>query len=220
MKKSSSPQSFAGEIGPLSVYQRIIDAAMSLFFRYGYSRVVVDDIARELAISKKTIYNHFGGKANILMAGIEQFATRYLTGAESILNNVDLTFRQKLNAYLLHIGISFSSVSRAFLEDIKRSEPVAWQRLTDFRREVPLKNFAQLLDEGTRVGYIRDDSTRQLAILVYVSAVQSLTDPDFLAQFPGALTADITNNPRESIEQVINLLLRGMLTGKFERESS
>ncbi|MBO0935746.1 TetR/AcrR family transcriptional regulator [Fibrella sp. HMF5335] len=198
--------------------QRIVDAAMALFFRYGYSRVVVDDIARELAISKKTIYNHFGGKADILMAGIEQFADRYVTGAEAILNNVDLTFRQKLNDYLLHIGISFSSVNRLFLDDLKRSEPTLWQRMTDFRRDVPLKNFAQLLDEGARVGYIRDDSTRQLAVLVYVSAIQSLTDPDFLTQFPGAVTVGIASNPRETIEQVINLLLRGMLTEKFYRE--
>ncbi|MBO0930205.1 TetR/AcrR family transcriptional regulator [Fibrella aquatilis] len=218
MKRIANPPSTAGEIDPLSLPQRLIDAAMTLFFRYGYSRVVVDDIARELAISKKTIYNHFGGKADILMAGIERFATRYLSGAEAILNDVDLTFRQKLNAYLLHIGISFSSINRAFLDDLKRSEPIAWQRMTDFRREVPLKNFAQLLDEGARVGYIRDDSTRQLAILVYVSAVQSLTDPDFLAQFPGFLPVDMANNPRETIEQVINLLLRGMLTEKFYRE--
>ncbi|RYF68804.1 MAG: TetR family transcriptional regulator, partial [Cytophagaceae bacterium] len=32
--------------------KRILEAALSLFMRYGYSRVVVDDIVRELAISK------------------------------------------------------------------------------------------------------------------------------------------------------------------------
>jgi len=202
----------------LSTDQRIVDAAMMLFFRYGYSRVVVDDIARELAISKKTIYNHFGGKADILMAGIDRVAQEYMSGSEAILNDVDLNFRQKMNAYLLHIGISFSSISRSFLDDLKRAEPVAWQKIADFRRDVPLKNFTQLLDEGARVGYIRDDTTRQLAVLIYVSAVQNLTDPDFLKQFPTTLTTGVADDPRETIEQVVNLLLRSILTDKFYRE--
>ncbi|ARK11610.1 TetR/AcrR family transcriptional regulator [Fibrivirga algicola] len=204
--------------GTLSTDQRIVDAAMMLFFRYGYSRVVVDDIARELAISKKTIYNHFGGKADILMAGIDRVVQEYMSGSETILNDVDLNFRQKMNAYLLHIGISFSSISRSFLDDLKRAEPLAWQKIADFRRDVPLKNFTQLLDEGARVGYIRDDTTRQLAVLIYVSAVQNLTDPDFLKQFPPTLTTGVADDPRETIEQVVNLLLRSILTDKFYRE--
>ncbi|XWW46288.1 TetR/AcrR family transcriptional regulator [Fibrella sp. USSR17] len=204
--------------GTLSTDQRIVDAAMMLFFRYGYSRVVVDDIARELAISKKTIYNHFGGKADILMAGIDRVVQEYMSGSETILNDVDLNFRQKMNAYLLHIGISFSSISRSFLDDLKRAEPLAWQKIADFRRDVPLKNFTQLLDEGARVGYIRDDTTRQLAVLIYVSAVQNLTDPDFLKQFPTTLTTGVADDPRETIEQVVNLLLRSILTDKFYRE--
>lgn len=201
-----------------STNQRIIDAAMALFFRYGYSRVVVDDIVRELAISKKTVYNHFSGKSAILMAGIDRFARQFRQRADEIVNDVDLTLRQKLNAYLQHIGGSFSNVNKDFWDDLKRSEPVAYEQANDFRRDMQLQYLTQLVEEGVRVGYIRDDASRQIAIVMFISAVQQLTDADFLSQFPADISRHIPATTQERIDLVLNILLRGILTEKFYLE--
>lgn len=202
----------------LSTADRIIEAAMALFFRYGYSRVVVDDIVRELAISKKTVYNHFGGKSEILNAGIDRFARRFQQRADEIVDNVDLSLRQKLNAYLQHIGESFSRVSKDFWEDLKRSEPTAYRRTVDFRRDMQLRYLTQLVEEGVRVGYIRNDESRNLAIIMFISTVGQLTDADFLGQFPDDITRSIPATTTERIDQVLSILLRGILTDKFYQE--
>ncbi|MBC3793248.1 TetR/AcrR family transcriptional regulator [Spirosoma utsteinense] len=201
-----------------STDQRILDAAMTLFFRYGYSRVVVDDIVRELAISKKTVYNHFGGKSEILTAGIDRFARQFRQRADEIVNDVDLSLRQKLNAYLQHIGGSFSTVNKKFWDDLKRSEPVAYKQANDFRRDMQLQYLTQLVEEGVRVGYIRDDASRQIAIVMFISAVQQLTDTDFLSQFPADISRQIPATTQERIDLVLNILLRGILTEKFYLE--
>ncbi|MBC3787652.1 TetR/AcrR family transcriptional regulator [Spirosoma utsteinense] len=201
-----------------STDQRILDAAMTLFFRYGYSRVVVDDIVRELAISKKTVYNHFGGKSEILTAGIDRFARQFRQRADEIVNDVDLSLRQKLNAYLQHIGGSFSTVNKEFWDDLKRSEPVAYKQANDFRRDMQLQYLTQLVEEGVRVGYIRDDASRQIAIVMFISAVQQLTDTDFLSQFPADISRQIPATTQERIDLVLNILLRGILTEKFYLE--
>lgn len=198
--------------------QRIVDAAMGLFFRYGYSRVAVDDIVRELGISKKTVYNHFGGKADILMAGIDRFARQFQQRADEIVNDPDLSLRQKLNTYMQHIGNSFSSVTKDFFVDLKRAEPVAYGQINSFRRDMQLRYLTQLVDEGVRVGYIRDDASRQLAIMMFISTVQQLTDADFLEQFPAEMTRHIPSLSQERIDQVMSILLRGILTEKFYRE--
>ena len=201
-----------------STAQRIVDAAMTLFFRYGYSRVVVDDIVRELAISKKTVYNHFGGKSEILTAGIDHFARQFRQRADEIVNDVDLSLRQKLNAYLQHIGGSFSAVNKEFWDDLRRSEPVSYKKANDFRRDMQLRYLTQLVEEGVRVGYIRDDASRQIAIVMFISAVQQLTDADFLSQFPAEITRDIPATTQDRIDLVLNILLRGILTEKFYLE--
>jgi AcrR family transcriptional regulator len=203
------------ESGKAKTTQRILAAAQSLFMRYGYSRVVVDDIVRELGMSKKTIYNHYSGKTAILMACIDQFAREYEARAEAIIGDSQLPLRQKLTAYLELIGLSFSNFSQEFWVDIKRSEPEAWEKICVFRREIPLKNFGQLMDEGVREGYLRDDSSRQLAILMLIATMQQLTDPDYLRQFPADITAAIPADTARRVEQVVNILLRGVLSPDF-----
>ncbi len=197
-----------------STAQRIADTAMTLFLRYGYSRVVVDDIVRELAISKKTVYNHYSGKPAILLAGIDRFAGQFQQRADSIVNDADLSLRQKLNAYLQHIGSSFSSVEKEFWRDLKRSEPEAYQKASDFRRDIQLRYLTQLVEEGVRVGFIRSDVSKQLAIVMFISTIQHLADGDFLGQFPDEITREMPTTTQERIDQVLNILLRGILTEK------
>ena len=50
----------------MEIKERIIAKAREQFFRYGIKSVTMDDIARELGISKKTIYQHFEDKDAIV----------------------------------------------------------------------------------------------------------------------------------------------------------
>lgn len=53
----------------------IVEAAGRLFFAPGFARVSMDDLARELGMSKKTIYRHFPDKRSLLAAVLDrQFA--------------------------------------------------------------------------------------------------------------------------------------------------
>lgn len=185
------------------------------FLRYGYSRVTVDDIVRELAISKKTVYNHFPNKSAILLACIDSFVRTFRQQAEAILGNTKLPLREKLSQYLRHIGLSFTRVSPEFMQDIKRSEPDAWERLCMYRRDEVLRYLSTLMDEGVEAGYIRNDPSRYLAILAYIGAMEQLEDPDFVAQFPSVFVQAVPNQTQERADQLIKLLLHGLLTPAF-----
>ena len=50
----------------MEIKERIISSAEILFMRYGVRSVTMDDIAKELGISKKTIYIHFSDKNTIV----------------------------------------------------------------------------------------------------------------------------------------------------------
>ncbi|MCK8494246.1 TetR/AcrR family transcriptional regulator [Spirosoma sp. RP8] len=199
--------------------KRILESAQRLFLQHGYSHVLIDDIVRDLSISKKTIYNHFSSKADILMACMDQFAADYQIKAEAILNDVDLSLRQRFAQYLRFIGVSFANTHPNFWSDLRHSEPEAWEKLCVYKREILLKHFGQLMDEGVRVGYVRDDPTRYTALIVYISAMQQLNDPDYLKQFPAEMVAALPVDIADQADQVVNLLLRGMLTPKFYGEA-
>ena len=46
--------------------QAIADAALRLFIQHGFDRVTVNQIAAAAEVSEKTVYNHFGGKAELV----------------------------------------------------------------------------------------------------------------------------------------------------------
>ena len=50
--------------------QRILRVAMTFFLAHGFSRVTMDEIARELGMSKKTLYQHFESKESLMLAGV------------------------------------------------------------------------------------------------------------------------------------------------------
>jgi AcrR family transcriptional regulator len=51
--------------------QRILDAAYSLFWRHGFVRVSVDDVAERAKITKRTLYQHFRSKDDLMAAVLE-----------------------------------------------------------------------------------------------------------------------------------------------------
>lgn len=52
----------------------ILEGALTLLARDGYSRASIDAIAAEATVSTRTIYNHFGDKAHLFEAVIEHSA--------------------------------------------------------------------------------------------------------------------------------------------------
>ena len=53
---------------------RILNAAHTAFFRHGYSRVWMTDIARTAGVTKRTLYTHFDSKDGLLEAMLEEQA--------------------------------------------------------------------------------------------------------------------------------------------------
>ena len=48
--------------------ETILNKAMEMFLAYGFKSVTMDDIAAQLGISKKTIYQHFANKTDLVEA--------------------------------------------------------------------------------------------------------------------------------------------------------
>ena len=58
------------------VRDRIVAVAERVFLRSGFSRVLMDDLARELGMSKKTVYAHFASKEDLLRAVLAHRVSR------------------------------------------------------------------------------------------------------------------------------------------------
>src|SRR5262245_16339452 len=78
---------------------RILAAARQHLFAYGYSSFTMDDLARELGMSKKTLYVHFASKDAIVERIIDSFSSDVLAMADAIFADKELAFIEKLRRF-------------------------------------------------------------------------------------------------------------------------
>ncbi|MDH6016068.1 transcriptional regulator [Vibrio splendidus] len=65
----------------------ILDVAESLFNQYGYTAVGVDMIRDEAAVSKTSMYRHFGSKTKLIEAVLERRHQRFESSLEAALSS-------------------------------------------------------------------------------------------------------------------------------------
>ena len=82
--------------------EAIVDAASRLFLAPGPGRVNMDDLARELGMSKKTIYRHFPDKHSLMTAVLDRrFARVERTLAEAAQDAEAMPFGERVRRFLL-----------------------------------------------------------------------------------------------------------------------
>src|SRR5580692_11026068 len=63
---------------------RILDAAQSLFVRYGVKRTSIDEVAREAGVAKGTVYLSFKSKAELFAAIADRLCASTLADVQRI----------------------------------------------------------------------------------------------------------------------------------------
>jgi len=185
------------------VKARILHAALNRFLSMGFSKVTMDEVADELGISKKTMYQHFRTKDELVEAVVEWHIAIVGGRLREIMESAD-DFITKLYRLWKTIGDVVSRFCRQMQEDLRRHRPDLWQRIEEGRRQILSANFGLLYDEGSRLGIIKEDLNKEIVLLVYLSAVQGVINPEVLVRnsFSAA----------DAFQTIVRVMFNGILT--------
>jgi AcrR family transcriptional regulator len=88
----------------------ILDAVDTLLARYGFRKMTMDDVARQVGIGKGTIYLHFPGKEELILSHIDRIAGRAAERLQEIAVSTG-SYEDRLRDMLLaRVLIRFDSV--------------------------------------------------------------------------------------------------------------
>ena len=183
--------------------ERILKAAVDLFWRYGVKSVTMDDIAKELGISKKTIYQQFNDKDAIVKEVVEQ----ELACEKVDMNRLETEASDPIEEVMRtsdYIRASFATVSPVLLNDLKKYHPKAWNLFQKHKHEHIIQSISGNLERGMKIGYYRRDIDVGVLARMRVEQIEMAFDP---AIFPPQKFAII-----EVHTQLIHHFLRGILT--------
>jgi len=190
--------------------RRIVDAARVHFFNHGFRSVTMDDLAKELGISKKTIYAHFPGKFDLLEAVLAD----KLTGVEATLREITRAhpedFPATLRELLAGTQRELDEIKPPFVRDMRQKAPDVF-KLVERRRAALIQRYmGKFFVDGQRLGMVRKDVPVKLIIEILLAMVQSIMNPPKMEEL-GMM-------PKEGYTGILKIVLEGALTPKGRKQ--
>lgn len=142
----------------------------------------MDDVARELGISKKTLYVHFKDKKHLVLATIQHYVKNHKRCIEDTLaeggNAIDRWFR-----IARLVTEDMSEMKPTIYFDLRRYYPQAFQYFEQFRNGEVLAMIKQNLSRGKEEGLYRADLDVEVVARLYVNIIPLTMNPEV---FPSA----------------------------------
>lgn len=182
--------------------EKILKTAMAEFMQRGLKAVKMDDIAKKMVMSKRTLYEIFADKEELLYECVKY-------GSEEELNEIHSKASREgadvvdILIDFIHIRLkSMSSVNPKFYAEIMRYKKVADFLKTnhDSRR----KEGNAFIKRGQREGYIRKDVDFELLGAIFDRTIQAVLDDELFNEY----------SLKRIFRNIIFVTIRGISTKK------
>jgi AcrR family transcriptional regulator len=140
----------------MSQTERIILGGEELFLKAGIKSVTMDDIAKHLGMSKKTIYQFFRDKNELVIALVQKKLKEDEDQMEEIVSKSGNVIEGMINMMKCSEDI-FSRINPIVIHDLQKYHPDAWKQFQNFKSGVMVQTLEELLKQGIEQGYIRAD---------------------------------------------------------------
>jgi TetR/AcrR family transcriptional regulator, cholesterol catabolism regulator len=189
----------------MNIRDRIIEGASELFMTYGIRSVTMDSIANRFGMSKRTIYEVFSDKDELLMAVLTRMAQQQKELVKRVLddseNSIIAIFR------MLEINRdNFQYMSPAFQADLKKYHHDVLMKNADKIEMPDYRNHYQVIEKGIKEGLFRIEINPDLVNRCLYNMGRSIMDND---QYPYE-----SFSRRDVIRNIFINYLRGISTPK------
>lgn len=160
----------------LDIKQNILETSYRLFKSYGLRSVTMDDIAKELSISKKTIYQSFKDKNEIV-----SLVSRYHLDKEK--EKVNEIMQEGMDGIERLFGItqclreSVASLNPSLMFDLQKYYPKAFKVFEEYKDKVFLQSLIDTLRQGINEGYFRDNIDAEIISVMRMEQIQLAFNP-------------------------------------------
>lgn len=185
--------------------ERILAEAERLFWKYGVRSVTMEDIARQLGISKKTIYQHFSDKEQILYQVIENKTGRN----QSEMNCMVIETTNPVEEILSVLNMmqkQADQISPNFFIDIKRYYPQAFALFRRYKEGEIMRSILENIQKGISQDLYRSDINPAILARLRLEQIELAFNNDI---FP---TDQYTMHDIQY--ELMHHFVRGMLTEK------
>ncbi|MFD2202870.1 TetR/AcrR family transcriptional regulator [Shivajiella indica] len=185
--------------------EKIIEVAKEQFMRFGVRSVTMDDIARQAGISKKTIYQEFADKNQLVYDTFSSALEQDIARMEDLPKIKDGII-EHLVGLTYFIRKRFSEMNPLVMNEIQRYFPQCWRLFEEFKHGHILKEITELLEKGKEEGFFRPEINTEILALIRLEQMMIIFDP---IKFPPSKYSQV-----ELQLQIFEHFLYGIFTEK------
>lgn len=157
----------------------IIKATALLFKKYGIRSISMDDVAREMGISKKTLYQYVENKTDLVKKVLDEHLCHYCSKKNSEegknLNAIDVLLEVSKD-----VNKNFKEFKPTVTYDLQKYYPDLFRSFIDRKRDVLFEDVKNNIQQGIDEGIYRDDLHVELIARLYLKKLENIHDPEFI----------------------------------------
>lgn len=159
---------------------KIVQTSQGLFLKYGIKSISMDDIARELGISKKTLYKEVSGKKELVLLGtkmqvkIEHNVIKEIQGQKSNALEKMLKLSRHVISFMRHMKPTLTY-------DLQKYHPDSWKLIETGHYDFVRSEIEKNLIDGIKEKLYRKQMDPEIIAKLYVGKMKMLVNED---EFP------------------------------------
>jgi TetR/AcrR family transcriptional regulator, cholesterol catabolism regulator len=189
--------------------QKILTAAAELFSQYGFKTITMDDIARRAGISKKTLYQHFANKEEVVNESVVWYKSQTGADCQAQLNNSENAVEGMVRM-MAFFDEMHKRINPMAVFELQRFFPDAYNTFRNLLVERDVVMMRDNILQGIKEGLYREDINPDLLARYRLETSLLILQPNLLV------------NDRNSLMSVAleigEHFLYGIMTPKGEKQ--
>ena len=183
-----------------NIRQSIMDSVINQFNQKGM-KFTMDDISKELHISKKTIYKEFNDKDELFYAKVDYGFAAIKSKEAEVINDPNLSLMDKIAKVIVCLPDNYRNIDFRMVYQLRDKHPQVYRRIAK-RIESDWDETEKLLREAMIRGYIRSDIPISVIKLTIEGAIEKFLTSEELSK------SDLSYE--ESLNSMIDIIINGI----------
>lgn len=157
--------------------QEIIAGALGMFQKFGLRSVTMDDVARELGISKKTIYKYFENKADLVHQCVKSILEMVMSHISEIHSQTQNPIDELFQIDDV-VGAIMANHNPGMKFQLAKYYPESFRYVEDGRSKLVSKMIFENIENGQKRGYYRTDFEPEIITFLYCHKIETVPEEE------------------------------------------
>lgn len=153
--------------------EKYIENISEIFFKYGIKSVTMDDISKELGISKRTLYRYFDDKNEVVKSFVFYHIESQHAKINELLNKDNNTIDKLIELWNFFNNV-FKNFHTTLIHDLQKFYPQIYNLLLEHKADNIILNLKDVLKKGISEDLFRNDFNVDIISKLYLNNLENL----------------------------------------------